>query len=56
MALIALTPIGGINYLAYGTSFMRAMFRLWRRNRKLDVFFSAKKNQDVCWAVVVGEN
>jgi hypothetical protein len=48
MALIALTSIGCIIYLALGTVFMRAMFRQRQQERKPDLFFSAKKAQDVC--------
>jgi hypothetical protein len=41
------------HYLAYGTILMHAMFRHWRRwERKLDVFFFARKAQDVRWEVV----
>jgi hypothetical protein len=40
MASIALSIIGCIDYLAYGTIFMRAMFR---PKKKLDVFFPARK-------------
>jgi hypothetical protein len=36
----------------YTVDDMRVMFHLWRRNRKRDVFFPAKKTQDVRWAVV----
>ena len=43
MASIALIAIGCIDCLAYGTSFMRAMFCL---KIKLDVFFSARKAAD----------
>jgi hypothetical protein len=31
------------------------MFRWRQQERKLDVFFPAKKAQDVCWAMVGGE-
>jgi hypothetical protein len=47
MASIALTSIGCIIYLALGTVLMRTMFRWRQRERKLDLFFSAKKAQDV---------
>jgi hypothetical protein len=47
MALITLTSIGCIIYLAYGAVLMRAMFRRRQRERKLDVFFF-QKAQDVC--------
>jgi predicted RNA-binding Zn-ribbon protein involved in translation (DUF1610 family) len=43
MASIALSIIGCIDYLAYGTIFMRAMFR---PKKKLDVFFPARKAGD----------
>ena len=43
MASIALSVIGCIDYLAYGTIFMRAMFLL---KKKLDVFFPARKARD----------
>jgi hypothetical protein len=48
MASIALTSIGCIIYLAQGTVLTHAMFRWRQRERKLDVFFFAKKAQDVC--------
>jgi hypothetical protein len=51
MASIALTSIGCIIYLAQGTVLTRAMFRQRQRERKLDVFFSPKKAQDVHWEV-----
>jgi hypothetical protein len=41
MASIALTVIGCIDYLAYGSIFTRAMVR---PKKKFDVFFSAKKS------------
>jgi hypothetical protein len=47
MALIALTSIGCIIYLALGTLLMRAMFCRRQRERILDLFFPAKKAQDV---------
>ena len=43
MALIALSVIGCIDYLAYGTIFTRVMFR---PKKKLDVFFPARKAGD----------
>jgi hypothetical protein len=43
MASIALSIIGCIDYLAYGTIFMCAMFR---PKKKLDVFFPARKAGD----------
>jgi hypothetical protein len=43
MASIALSIIGCIDYLAYGTIFTRAMFR---PKKKLDVFFPARKAGD----------
>jgi hypothetical protein len=55
MASIALSVIGCIDYLAYGTIFTRAMFL---PKKKLDVFFSARKAVDACREVVrsVGKN
>jgi hypothetical protein len=47
MALIALTSIGCIIYLALGTVLMCAMFRWRQQERKLDLFSPAKKAQDV---------
>jgi hypothetical protein len=55
MALIALRVVGCIDYLAYGTIFMRAMFR---PKKKLEVFldfFPARKAQDVRWEEVQSE-
>jgi hypothetical protein len=49
MASIALSVIGYIDYLAYDTIFMRAMFR---PKKKLDVFFFARKAADERWGVV----
>jgi hypothetical protein len=49
MASIALTVIGCIDYLAYGTIFTRAMFC---QNKILDVVFLAKKARDERWEVV----
>ena len=43
MASIALSIIGCIDHLAYGTIFTRAMFL---PKKKLDVFFSARKAGD----------
>jgi hypothetical protein len=37
-----------------GTVLKRVMFHRRQRERKLDVFFSAKKAQDVCRAMVRG--
>jgi hypothetical protein len=48
MALIALTSIGCIIYLALGTVLMCAMFCWQQREKKPDLFFPAKKVQDVC--------
>jgi hypothetical protein len=45
MVSIAPILIGCIDYLAYETIFMRAMFR---PKIKLDVFFFAKKEVDAC--------
>jgi hypothetical protein len=45
MASIALSIIGCIDYLAYGTIFTRAMFL---PKKKLDVFFPARKAVDAC--------
>jgi hypothetical protein len=42
MASIALTVIGCIDHLAYGSIFMRAMFR----PKKVRCFFFAKKSVD----------
>jgi hypothetical protein len=47
MASIALTSIGCIIYLALGTVLTCAMFCWWQRERKLDLFFFAKKAQYV---------
>ena len=52
MASIALSVIGCIDYLAYGTIFMRAMFR---PKKKVDVFFPARKAADERWGVVPRE-
>jgi hypothetical protein len=49
MASIALSVIGCIDYLAYGTIFTRAMFR---PKKKVDVFFPARKAADEPWEVV----
>jgi hypothetical protein len=49
MASIALSVIGCIDYLAYGTIFTRAMFL---PKKKLDVFFSARKAVDACREVI----
>jgi hypothetical protein len=49
MASIALSVVGCIDYLAYGTIFTRVMFL---PKIKLDVFFSARKAVDACWEVV----
>ena len=49
MASIALSVIGCIDYLAYGTIFTRAMFR---PKKKVDVFFPARKAADERWRVV----
>jgi hypothetical protein len=49
MALIALSVIRCIDYLAYGTIFTRAMFL---PKKKGDVFFSARKAADERWGVV----
>ena len=46
MASIALSIIGCIDYLAYGTIFTRAMFR---PKKKVDVFFPARKAADERW-------
>ena len=45
MASIALSIIGCIDYLAYGTIFTRVMFR---PKKKVDVFFPARKAVDAC--------
>jgi hypothetical protein len=50
MAPIKLTVIGCIDYLAYGTIFMHAMFC---QKNNLEVFFPAKKpkmSAGRCWA------
>ena len=49
MALIALSIIGCIDYLAYGTIFTRVMFR---PKKKVDVFIPARKAVDERWEVV----
>jgi hypothetical protein len=54
MASIALTSIGCIISLALGTVLTRAMLRRRQRERKLDLFFSAKKAQDVRRGEVLG--
>ncbi len=56
MASIALTSIGCIIYLALGKVLMHAMFRRWQREEKLDLFFPAKKAQDVRRGEVSGHN
>jgi hypothetical protein len=43
MALIVLTVIGCIDYLAFGSIFMRAMFR---PKNKVDCFYSQKSIDD----------
>ena len=50
MASIALSVIGCIDYLAYGTIFTRAMFL---PKKKGDVFFPARKAADERWGVVL---
>ena len=52
MASIALSVIGCIDYLAYGTIFTRAMFR---PKKKLEVFIPARKAVDERWEVVHGD-
>jgi hypothetical protein len=49
MASIALSDVGCIDYLAYGTIFTRAMFR---PKIKLNVFFPARKAVDARREVV----
>ena len=49
MASIALSVVGCIDYLAYGTIFTRAMFR---PKKKLEVFIPARKAVDERWEVV----
>jgi hypothetical protein len=51
MASIALSIIGCIDYLAYGTIFTRAMFL---PKKKLYVIFPARKAVDERWEVVSG--
>ena len=51
MASIALSVVGCIDYLAYGTIFTHAMFL---PKIKLDVFFPARKAVDACREVVRG--
>jgi hypothetical protein len=46
MASIALSVVGCIDYLAYGTIFTCAMFL---PKKKGDVFFPARKAADECW-------
>jgi hypothetical protein len=53
MASIALSVVGCIDYLAYGTIFTRAMFL---PKKKGDVFFPAKKAQDVRREEVMGNS
>jgi hypothetical protein len=48
MASIALTVIGPIDLLAYGTILTRVMFRL----KKIWMFFPTKKAQHVCRGVM----
>ncbi len=48
MALIVLTSIGCIIYLALGTVLTHVMFCWRQRERKLDPFFFTKISQDVC--------
>jgi hypothetical protein len=55
MASSVLTSIGCIIYLALGTVLTQAMFRQRQQERKLDLFFSAKKAQDVCRGEVTWE-
>jgi len=49
MALIALSVVGCIDYLAYGAFFTRVMFL---PKKKLAVFFFARIAVDACWEVV----
>ena len=49
MASIALSVVGCIDYLAYGTIFTRVMFL---PKKKGDVFFPARKATDERWGVV----
>ena len=49
MASIALSVVGCIDYLAYGTIFTCAMFL---PKKKGDVFFPARKAADERWGVV----
>jgi hypothetical protein len=51
MASIALSVVGCIDYLAYGTIFTCAMFL---PKKKGDVFFPARKAADERWGVVRG--
>jgi hypothetical protein len=51
MASIALSVVGCIDYLAYGTISTHAMFL---PKIKLDVFFPARKAVDACREVVRG--
>jgi hypothetical protein len=44
MALIALTSIGCIIYLALGTVLTSVMFHRWQRERKLDIYFFHQKS------------
>ena len=52
MALIALSVIGCIDYLAYGGIFTRAVFPFVAKEAKNEFFDSRKKAQDVRWEVV----
>ncbi len=51
MASIALSVMGFIDYLGYGTFFTHAMFRSVVARQKND-FFPTQKAQDVCCEVV----
>jgi hypothetical protein len=55
LALIALSVMGFIDYLGYGTVFMCAMFHSVVLGQK-NVFFLAKKAQYDRWEVVPSEN
>ncbi len=54
MALIALSIVGCIDYLAYGRIFTHVVFPFVAKEAKNWVFYSRKNAQDVCWEEVFG--
>jgi hypothetical protein len=54
MASIALRNIGSIDYLAYGSTFTRAMFLPKKKLKFFLIFFPARKAQDVRREEVLG--